>query len=120
MDKEVWYPSVIALGPEPGSDEDRMMVAGGTHLGNDVNSYQVWRPQTASVQGSWQQQSASLLKRRAPIQVVFQDERYSSVQAERLLRESGKRPSRDKRSVDSAAAAIILQSYLDSRKSSPG
>ena len=61
---------------------------------------------------------AEAIGRRVAIEVVFQDERYSSVQAERLLRESGKRPSRDKGRVDSAAAAIILQSYLDSRRAS--
>ncbi len=61
---------------------------------------------------------AEALGRRAPVQVVFRDERYSSVQAERLLRETGKSTSRDKGRVDSAAAAIILQSYLDSRRAS--
>ena len=61
---------------------------------------------------------AEALGRRSAVQVVFRDERYSSVQAERLLRETGKSPSRDKGRVDSAAAAIILQSYLDSRRTS--
>ncbi len=63
---------------------------------------------------------AEALGRRSPVQVVFRDERYSSVQAERMLRDSGKRPSRDKGRIDSAAAAIILQSYLDSRRTSSG
>ena len=63
---------------------------------------------------------AEAIGRRAPVQVIFQDERYSSVQAERLLRDSEKRPSRDKGRIDSAAAAIILQSYLDSRRRSGG
>ena len=44
------------------------------------------------------------------------DERYSSVEAERLLRESGTQPSRNKARVDAAAAAVILQSYLDSKR----
>ena len=63
---------------------------------------------------------AEALGRRSSVHVVFRDERYSSVQAERLLRETGKSPSRDKGRVDSAAAAIILQSYLDSRRASSG
>ena len=56
------------------------------------------------------------LRRKTDIPVVFADERYSTVQAERSLRESGVQPSRDKARVDAAAAAVILQSYLDSRR----
>jgi putative Holliday junction resolvase len=41
------------------------------------------------------------------------DERFSTVEAERRLRESGIEPSRDRARLDSAAAAIILQSFLD-------
>ena len=52
LDTERWYPSVVALGPAPDNDEDRMLVGGGTHLSADVNSYQVWRP--TSTAGSWQ------------------------------------------------------------------
>ncbi len=49
-----------------------------------------------------------------PITTV--DERLSTAQAERLLRGQGVEPSRDKGRLDSAAAAVILQSYLDSRR----
>ncbi|MCH8826894.1 MAG: Holliday junction resolvase RuvX [Chloroflexi bacterium] len=51
-----------------------------------------------------------------PIQRV--DERLSSVQAERMLRQSGVRPSENKGKIDAAAAAILLQSYLDSNRDS--
>ena len=54
---------------------------------------------------------------QVPVETV--DERYSTVQAQRQLRESGVRPSRDRARVDAAAAAIILQSYLDSQRGSP-
>jgi putative Holliday junction resolvase len=57
-----------------------------------------------------------LLTERAAVPVTSVDERYSSVQAERLLRESGTAPSKNKARVDSAAAAVILQSYLDSKR----
>jgi putative Holliday junction resolvase len=40
------------------------------------------------------------------------DERFTSVEAEGLLREAGRQPSRDKGSVDEAAAALILQRFL--------
>jgi putative Holliday junction resolvase len=47
--------------------------------------------------------------------VIFWDERLSSIQAERSLRE--KQMNRKKRSqvIDTVSAAIILQSYLDSK-----
>ena len=54
------------------------------------------------------------------VPVVLKDERYTSVQAKRLLREAGRQPSRDKGRVDSAAAALILQSHLDSRRTGSG
>ena len=50
------------------------------------------------------------------VPVTTVDERLSTAQAERLLRGQGVEPSRDKGRLDSAAAAVILQSYLDSRR----
>ena len=48
--------------------------------------------------------------------VTTVDERLSTAQAERLLRGQGVEPSREKGRLDSAAAAVILQGYLDSRR----
>ena len=56
---------------------------------------------------------------RTQVPVDTVDERYSTVQAQRQLRESGVKPSRNRARVDAAAAAIILQSYLDSQRGSP-
>ena len=55
------------------------------------------------------------LSARTDMPIKQVDERLSSVQAERLLRESGITPSKNKGRIDSAAAAVILQSYLDAR-----
>lgn len=55
-----------------------------------------------------------LLKASTETPVDTIDERLSSVQAEQMLRKSGRQPSREKGRIDSAAAAIILQAYLDS------
>ena len=44
------------------------------------------------------------------------DERYTSVEAEGLLRESGVQPSRDRASVDETAAVLILQRFLVSQE----
>lgn len=56
------------------------------------------------------------LSENVNISVVTWDERYSTMEAERLLRQAGRQPSRDKGRSDAAAAAVILQSYLNSAK----
>lgn len=53
------------------------------------------------------------------IDVVYVDERFTSRMAESALLESGMKRRDRKETVDKVAAAIILQTYLDSR-SSPG
>ena len=62
---------------------------------------------------------AGLVAERSSIPVKFVDERLSSVQAERLLRQSGVEPSRDRARVDAAAAAVVLQAHLDSKRAEP-
>ncbi len=57
-----------------------------------------------------------LLSKRFPDkEVVMQDERYSSVRAKNLLIRSGvrKKARRRKERVNAAAAAVILQDYID-------
>lgn len=49
----------------------------------------------------------------SPVPVETWDERFSTVEAERLLREAGVSPSRHKGRLDASAAAVILQGYLD-------
>lgn len=59
---------------------------------------------------------ADALRSILPVPVALQDERLSTVQAERSLREAGVR-ARDRRSVvDRTAATVILQSWLDVRR----
>ena len=55
------------------------------------------------------------LRRGTDLPVDAVDERFSTAEAERLLRQAGRQPSRNKGEVDAAAAAVILQEYLDSR-----
>jgi putative Holliday junction resolvase len=43
------------------------------------------------------------------------DERLTSVQAQRMLREAGHKAKDQKGKVDATAAAVLLQSYLDSQ-----
>ena len=51
------------------------------------------------------------------IEVVFWDERLTTAVAERVLREGGRRRGKGKAEVDAVAAAVILQGYLDGRRS---
>ena len=62
------------------------------------------------------QQFITELRGQLSIPVDSADERLSSVEAGRILQEQGHQPSRNKGMVDSTAAAIILQSYLDGKK----
>ena len=62
---------------------------------------------------------ARALAERTTIPVTHTDERLSSVQADRLLAQSGASPTHSKGRTDSAAAAIILQSYLDANIHNP-
>jgi len=50
------------------------------------------------------------------IEIVLQDERLSSVTADMKLKETRKKSARLKDKIDAAAAAVILQSYLDESK----
>jgi putative Holliday junction resolvase len=55
----------------------------------------------------------SLLKEQLQTPIITWDERLSSVQADRSLREGNFSRKRRSKMVDSVAATIILQSYLD-------
>jgi putative holliday junction resolvase len=51
-----------------------------------------------------------------PVPVVLQDERLSTIEAERALREAGLSGRRQRRTVDRSAATVILQAYLDAQR----
>ena len=55
------------------------------------------------------------IERRTGLEVYLQDERMTTVESERILKEAGVRREHRKEFVDKMAAAVILQSYLDSR-----
>ncbi len=58
---------------------------------------------------------ANRLADRSGIPIVYQDERLSTVSAERVLIETKVRRENRKDHVDKIAASYILQSYLDGR-----
>lgn len=50
------------------------------------------------------------------LQVAYEDERLSSWEAGERLAEAGRRPRRASGELDSTAARLILQQYLDARR----
>lgn len=62
---------------------------------------------------------AALLRERVTADVVLWDESYSTTEAASRLRETGRRRRDMKERIDMLAAAVILQSYLDSRRNEP-
>ena len=58
---------------------------------------------------------AKALRKQTALSVHETDESYTSVEAEALMREAGQQPSRERASVDEAAAVLILQRFLDVR-----
>ena len=60
---------------------------------------------------------AERLGRATGVPVEFRDERLTTVQAERVLREGGVHLREERvRSVDMLSAVLLLQDYLDSRR----
>jgi len=57
--------------------------------------------------------------RGAGLAIVYEDERLTSWEAERQLASGGRTPDRRTGEVDSAAAQLILQQYLDAQPAQP-
>jgi len=57
--------------------------------------------------------------RGAGLAILYEDERLTSWEAERQLASGGRTPDRRTGEVDSAAARLILQQYLDAQPAQP-
>ncbi|MDB4972470.1 MAG: putative Holliday junction resolvase YqgF [Myxococcaceae bacterium] len=57
------------------------------------------------------------LKKASGVKVTMWDERMTTLAAERELRASGLRGEKKKALIDQAAATLLLQSFLDARRS---
>jgi putative Holliday junction resolvase len=57
-----------------------------------------------------------VLRKATGLPVEYCDERLTSVEAERILRDQGVSPRKAREQIDAMAAAVILQSYLNSLK----
>jgi putative Holliday junction resolvase len=60
---------------------------------------------------------AKAIEQYGKLSVVLWDERLTTVAAERQLRGAGLRGDKKKSLIDQAAATVLLQSYLDARRS---
>ena len=60
------------------------------------------------------------LSKLTEVPIIYQDERLSTVSAQKILIESGMRRDKRKDKVDSIAATIILQTYLDKKSLKKG
>lgn len=56
------------------------------------------------------------LQQQTSLPIEWYDERFSTVVAERALREQGVRGAKRRRRIDQVAAAVILQDFLDRRR----
>ena len=59
---------------------------------------------------------ARQLSKFTDLPIDFMDERLTSVEAERLMQEAGIKREKRRALIDARAAAIILQTYLDSKR----
>ncbi len=57
-----------------------------------------------------------LLAQLTGLPVVYWDERLTTVEAQRILQDSGVQPRQARQQIDAVAAAVILQSYLNTKK----
>ena len=56
---------------------------------------------------------ADLLREETDLPILFEDERLTTVQAHRILSESGRYGKKRKETVDTLSAELILQGWLD-------
>ena len=71
-----------------------------------------------AVQAGKVREFAEKLSRRIKVPIEFWDERLTTVQAERALIESGRTREARKKVIDKVAASIILQGYLEAKRTS--
>ncbi len=121
-------PLGITATPLPAIDRKRVRDAPAAVLGlareHEVSGIVVGFPLTLSGEAAHQaakvREFVRALESQTELPVVAVDERFSTQEAERLLRSTGRSPrSRDKGALDSAAAAVILQTYLDAQARQP-
>jgi putative Holliday junction resolvase len=69
-----------------------------------------------SRQSEYTREFAERLEQHLGLPLVYWDERLTSAEAERMLRDAGASLDQKKRSVDRLAAVLLLESYLESQR----
>lgn len=69
---------------------------------------------TIGQRGKKTQEFIDMLLSCVDAEIIKWDERLTTVSSHKLIRETGRKPSKNKELVDKIAAVYILQSYLDS------
>lgn len=72
---------------------------------------------TIGEQGKKVLEFAKNLSKEVNIKIDFWDERLSSVESQKILKETKRKIKQDKKIVDRISASLILQGYLESLKS---
>jgi putative Holliday junction resolvase len=87
---------------------------------NEVNCIVIGLPYSLSGEKSSQTTTTlnfiDKLKSAITIEIITEDERFSTSVAQRLLSQQGKKKKKNKGDIDAAAAAYILQGYLDKKR----
>lgn len=83
---------------------DLILMGNPVHMSGDAGS-----------QSEWVRQFAEALTKRTGRDVRLWDERLTTVEASRVLRQSGISIAKRARAVDQLSAVILLQSFLDYR-----
>lgn len=78
-------------------------------IGNPINM-----GGTEGRQSAWVREFAAALEKQTGLPICLWDERLTTVEANRLLRQSGISLEKRAAAVDRLSAVILLQSYLDS------
>lgn len=66
------------------------------------------------------EECARWIEHNLKVRAILWDERFSTREAERAMHDMEEKPSKNKAKVDRIAAALVLQSFLDSKGSDPG
>lgn len=103
---ESWKPEIVAerILEEARKREAETLVLG---LPKNMNGSEGWRAEKVRA-------FAEILQEMGSPPVVLWDERRTTVDAHRILRENGKREKKHRAMVDAVAAALILEGYLNS------
>lgn len=83
-------------------------------VGNPINMDGSSGPRSAAAS-----EFASKLEKHLELEVRLWDERLTSVEANRVLREAGVAPEQRNKSVDQVAAVLLLENFLEAQRRAP-